>query len=175
MLQVFTDGINPLWNIFVSSVGLYFSLIIFIRVSGKRSTSQMNNFDWLVTVALGSIVASGIVIENVSLSESLFAVALLLMLQFFVTRTVFGSRLVSRVVKAEPRVLMKDGKFLREAMKAERVTEDEILSAVRSHGLLSLQEIQYVILETNASFSIISRDAAEAQDTRHSSVQSLAS
>lgn len=175
MLQVFTDGVNPLWNIFVSSVGLYFSLIIFIRVSGKRSTSQMNNFDWLVTVALGSIVASGIVIENVSLSESLFAVALLLMLQFFVTRTVFGSRLVSRVVKAEPRVLMKDGKFLREAMKAERVTEDEILSAVRSHGLLSLQEIQYVILETNASFSIISRDAAEAQDTRHSSVQSLAS
>ncbi|WP_022696360.1 DUF421 domain-containing protein [Euryhalocaulis caribicus] len=175
MLQVFIDGVNPLWNIFVSSVGLYFSLIIFIRISGKRSTSQMNNFDWLVTVALGSIVASGIVIENVSLSESLFAVVLLLMLQFFVTRTVFGSRLVSRVVKAEPRVLMKDGEFLREAMKAERVTEDEILSAVRSHGLLSLQEIQYVILETNASFSIISRDAAEAQETRHSSVQSLAS
>jgi len=175
MLQVFIDGVNPLWNIFVSSVGLYFSLIIFIRISGKRSTSQMNNFDWLVTVALGSIVASGIVIENVSLSESLFAVVLLLMLQFFVTRTVFGSRLVSRIVKAEPRVLMKDGEFLREAMKAERVTEDEILSAVRSHGLLSLQEIQYVILETNASFSIISRDAAEAQETRHSSVQSLAS
>ena len=56
---IFYDGWKDLVRIVLAAPAIYFTIIVFIRLAGKRSTSQMNNFDWVVTVALGSIAGAG--------------------------------------------------------------------------------------------------------------------
>lgn len=158
MEKLFFYSTDNLVRILVSAPLLYFAVIAFIRVSGKRSTSQMNNFDWIVTVAMGSLVASGIVLKNVSLVEVVLAISALLLLQYLVTRTVLSSKLVRNLVKAQPTLLVRNGKFLDDAMREERITEGEVLSAIRGSGIGRIEDVEAVILETDARMSVIPHD-----------------
>ena len=154
---LFYDGAEALIRVLVGATVLYLAVILFIRVTGKRSTSQMNNFDWVVTVALGSLIASGIVLDDVTVAETLLAVAWLLGLQWLLTKLIFHSGSVSRLVKAEPTLLVHRGKFLCHSLASERVTEEEVLAAIREKGLLSVGDVDCVVLETDATMSVIAK------------------
>lgn len=157
MDKLFFDSLGSLVAIAISAPILYAMVIAFVRVSGKRSTSQMNNFDWIVTVAMGSLLATGIVSQDVSMADALLAMAILLGMQYLVTRAVMSDGIVRRLVKARPAVLMRDGEFIRETMREERMTEGEVLSAIRAQGVRSVDAVAAVILETDARMSVIPR------------------
>lgn len=133
----------------------YITIIALIRMSGKRSTSQMNNFDWVVTVTLGSISASMILLEDVTWAEGTLAMATLLFLQFILTKAVRRFPKVARLVKPHPATLYEKGAWSEESMRRERVTRSEVLAAARTNGHDSLDRIQKIILETDASLSVI--------------------
>lgn len=162
---IFFDGFDDLVRLLVRAPLLYVAVVLFIRVSGKRSLSQMNNFDWIVTVALGSIVASGTLLKDVTLAETLAAIASFLGLQWALTRLTSRSEAAARVIKAEPTLLVRNGEFLKGAMHRERISRDELLAAVRQHGLSSLEDVEWAILETNAKISIVPRSRAGGTPT----------
>ncbi|MGB3722587.1 MAG: DUF421 domain-containing protein, partial [Pacificimonas sp.] len=58
-----------LLSIGLSAIATYIGIVILVRISGKRTTSQMNNFDWIITVALGGLVTSGILLKGVSVVD----------------------------------------------------------------------------------------------------------
>lgn len=161
MDKLFFDGFGPIVRVLVSVPVMYVAVVAFVRLSGKRTTSQMNGFDWVVTVAMGSLVASGIVSRSVALADAVVAIATLLALQYAVTRGVRRSAALASLVKSEPRLLVRDGRFLPEALAAERITEGEVLSSVRGQGVGSLEEVAAVVLETDATISVIPRSTAE--------------
>lgn len=134
----------------------YAALILFLRVSGKRTLSKMNAFDFVVTVALGSTLATILLSKDTPLAEGLLALALLILLQFIITWLSVRSKSVNRLVKAEPRLLFYQGEFLWSAMKTERVNEGEVLQAMRSQGL-NHNAVEAVVLETDGSFSVVKR------------------
>ena len=136
----------------------YGLIILFIRLSGKRSTSQMNNFDWIVTVTIGSVAASMILLDDVSLAEGGLAMALLLGLQFAVTKAVKASSLAERIIKAEPAVLMEQGAWNEKKMAEERITRSEVEAAIRRDGEDDEDRVRKVVLETDASLSVIKKD-----------------
>ncbi|MBS7671636.1 DUF421 domain-containing protein [Croceicoccus gelatinilyticus] len=148
---------EPLLRIAITAPVLYLLIIVFIRISGKRSTSQMNNFDWIVTVALGSIAASTIVLKELTLAEGAFAIGLLLAMQFILTALVRRYDTVSAAVKATPTMLLDEGSFIDSALRRERISQREVLAAVRKAGVTDLNEVAWVILENDASFSVISK------------------
>ncbi|MEE2567684.1 DUF421 domain-containing protein [Hyphobacterium marinum] len=158
---IFFDGIFDLGRAALSVLLMYGAMIALVRLTGKRSVAQFNNFDWVVIVAMGSLMASATLLDDVTLGETLLAMGLLFSLQWGLTRLVFAIPAVSRTVKAKPRLLVKDGQFLPDAMRRERVTEAEIRAAVRQSGHAALEEIKWVVLETDAELSVISRDTAE--------------
>lgn len=161
MDKLLFDGFGPIVRVIVSVPIMYVAVVAFVRLSGKRTTSQMNGFDWVVTVAMGSLVASGIISRSVPLADAVVAIATLLALQYAVTRGVRRSEAFGRLVKAEPRLLLLDGRFLPEALAAERVTEGEVLSSIRGQGVDSIEEVAAVVLETDASISVIPRSTRE--------------
>lgn len=163
-LDAIFDGWAGALRILVSVPILYVSVILFVRLTGKRATSQMNNFDWIVTVAIGSIIGSGALLDDTSIVDTLLAIGLFLLLQWLLTRGVLESALLRRAVKAEPRLLVHKGRWLEKALTAERIAKAEVMSAIRAHGLTSLDEVQWVILETNAKFSVIPRDGRDFTD-----------
>lgn len=152
---LFFDGFGDLVRVLVLAPLVYCAVIVFIRLAGKRSTAQMNNFDWIVTVALGSLMASPILMKDVTLLETVLAIACLLGLQWALTKAVFHSDALARLVKPEPTLLVNNGAFLEEALRRERVTREEVISAIREKGLASVAEARWVILETDATMSVI--------------------
>lgn len=133
----------------------YLAFICILRISGKRTLSKMNAFDLIVTVALGSTLASMLLSNDVSLAQGITAFGLLVLLQFVITWLSVRSRGVSHVVKAEPTFLVHCGKLLHGAPRRERVTRAEVEAAVRARGIASLEEVRAVILETDGSFSVL--------------------
>ncbi|HZY64719.1 MAG: DUF421 domain-containing protein [Actinomycetota bacterium] len=140
----------------------YLALVLLLRVSGKRTLSKMNAFDFIVTVALGSTLATVLLSSSVSLARGVLAFAVLIFLQFAITWLSVHSPAVRRLVKAEPTLLVHKGEFLAGAMKQERVTEEEVRAALRSQGIAAVEEVEAVVLETESSFSVVMQPSGES-------------
>ncbi len=138
----------------VGSLG-YLWLVFLVRVSGKRTLSKLNAFDLIVTVAIGSILASVLLSKDVSLAEGMVAFTLLIGLQYVVAGLSVRSKPFSRLVKSEPTLLAYRGKLLPDQMRKERVTEVEVLQAIRSEGGGTVEDVAAVVLETDGSFSVL--------------------
>ena len=149
------DSWAGLGRVAVVGVVAYAVLVLLLRISGKRTLSKMNAFDLVVTVALGSTLATVLLSSTVALTEGLLALALLIFLQFAITWSSVRSSTVQRLVKDEPRLLFYEGRFLKDAMRSERVTEEEIESAMRQQGFAHLDEVGAAVLETDGSVTII--------------------
>jgi uncharacterized membrane protein YcaP (DUF421 family) len=149
------DSWAGIGRVAVVGVLAYAALVVMLRVSGNRTLSKMNAFDLIVTVALGSTLATVLLTEEVALAEGVAALALLILLQFLVTSLSVRSGFVSRVVKAEPSLVAHRGRLLPDQLRRARVVEDEVLAAVREQGHPSLDGVAAVVLETDGTFSVI--------------------
>lgn len=149
-------GWEPAVRTVTVGVASYTALIAVVRISGKRTLSKLNAFDLVVTVALGSTVATILLSKDVALVEGLTALALLVGLQFTVAYLSVRWPALSRVVKSEPTLVVRSGEMLRDAMRRERVTETEVEQAARINGATTVGEIEAMILETDGSFSVVS-------------------
>jgi uncharacterized membrane protein YcaP (DUF421 family) len=152
---MFFDGFGDLVRVFVVGSLAYFALLLSLRTSGKRTLSQLNAFDLVVTVALGSTLATVLLSSEVSLSEGLVALFLLIALQYSIAWLSVRSSTIAEFVKAEPTLLLYQGNMLESAMRQERVTTSEVQAAVRAQGLASPDQAFAVVLETNGNLSVI--------------------
>lgn len=135
----------------------YVTLVLFLRISGKRTLSKLNAFDLVVTVALGSTLSAILLQESIALAEGATALGLLVFLQYFVTFASVRSKSVAKAIRSEPTLLVRNGSFCHDAMMRQRVTEDEIMSAARSNGRERLDEVAAVVLESDGTLSIIGK------------------
>jgi len=149
------DTWGDLGRLFVVGPLAYIVLVAVLRISGARTLSKLNAFDLVVTVALGSTLATVLLDTSVSFAEGVLALALLVLLQFVVGRSSVRWRLVERLVKSDP-VLVYCDRFLDAPMRRVRVTEDEVRQAVRGTGRASLDEVAAVVLETDGTLSVLS-------------------
>jgi uncharacterized membrane protein YcaP (DUF421 family) len=152
--MLFQDWSGIIRTILVGSMA-YATLVVFLRISGKRTLSKLNAFDLVVTVALGSTLSAIILQESVALAEGATALALLIFLQFFVTFWSVRSQKFAKAVRAEPTLLVRNGDLCVEAMRRQRVTPDEARSAVRAAGGNDLADVKAVILESDGTLSVI--------------------
>ena len=136
----------------------YAAMVIALRVSGKRTLAKMNAFDLIVTVALGSTLATILLSRDVSLAQGVTALGLLVALQFAITWTSVRWRAVRALATGEPVLLVRNGELLPQALVRARVTEDEVHAALRGHGVGALEGAAAVVLETDGSFSVIRRE-----------------
>jgi uncharacterized membrane protein YcaP (DUF421 family) len=133
----------------------YVGLILMLRLSRKRSLVQMNVFDFVYVVVMGELLAITILDDRVSLVQGLVALAALIGLQVVASWLTTRSTTIEHVINGEPTLLMRRGRFLHDAMHAQRVTESEILSAVRLEGVTDLEQVEAVVLETDGEFSVL--------------------
>ena len=144
----------------------YAALVLALRVSGTRTLSKLNAFDLVVTVAMGSTLASILLSDGVALVEGITAFALLIALQFVVTALSVRSKRFSKLVRSEPRLVLRDGEPLFEAMKDARVTRSELDTVIRQSGYTDELDVEAVILEADGSFSVVGEDSSKARTKR---------
>jgi uncharacterized membrane protein YcaP (DUF421 family) len=133
-----------------------------LRISGNRTLSKMHAFDLVVTVALGSTLATVILSKDVALAEGLTALTLLIGLQFLVAWLTVRSPRFGQVVKADPVLLFYQGRFLKGQLRRSRVVEDEVRAAVREQGIATLDDVEAVVLESDGTFSVVQRSGSSS-------------
>ena len=155
MDNIFFNSWEHLCRTAVIGLFAYLGLILMLRFAGSRTLSQLNAFDLIVTVALGSTLSTVILNKDISLADGLFALALLILFQFTVSIVSVRSGSMRFLIKTEPRLLFYKGKFVKDALKDCRITKEEILQMIRSQGKGKIKSVDAVVLESNGRFSVI--------------------
>ncbi|MET3586543.1 uncharacterized membrane protein YcaP (DUF421 family) [Pseudorhizobium tarimense] len=135
----------------------YVVLVLFVRISGKRTLGKLNAFDLVVTVALGSTLSSILLQKSIALAEGAVALGLLIGLQYLLTFISVRSHGFAKMVRSQPTLVARNGAFCSQTLLDQRLTEDEVLSSIRSQGLQGIEDVDAVILESDGSISVIPR------------------
>ena len=151
-------------RVVAGAVILYLYTVVLVRLLGKRATAKMNNFDWLIAVATGSLLASGILVPDISLGSTALAMTALGLCQFAVTKFFATTHVADDAFKAEPRLLLHKGKWIEEAMVDARITKQEVLSRLRGQGCTSIDDVNWVVIEPDGQLSVIPRSDTAIED-----------
>lgn len=135
----------------------YFLIVLVLRVSGKRTLSKMNAFDFVVTVALGSVLSNILINNETLLMEGIVSFCLLVFLQFLSSWLSVHSPTVNSLLKSQPSLLYYNGNYYYKHMKKERISKNEITQAIRSQGIVSTDSVSAVVLETDGKISVLKK------------------
>jgi uncharacterized membrane protein YcaP (DUF421 family) len=156
MQPLFFDTWQSLARTSIITVLAYVSIVLLLRVSGKRTLSKMNAFDFIVTVALGSSLAAVALNQNIALADGIIVFFLFIFLQFVITWLSVRVKSVKKIITSQPVLLLYKGELIDHVRKRERITLEEIYVAARKKGISDLQEIEAIVLETTGDITIIS-------------------
>jgi uncharacterized membrane protein YcaP (DUF421 family) len=148
----------PLWEIVLRTIVVYLTVLLLLRVAGKRELGQMSVIDFVVILVIANAVQNSINGGDDSLVGGLVAAATLVATNVLLDR--LGRRLpfVARFFREEPTLLMQDGSLITNNMDREHIERDEIEMAAREHGVADLTGVDMAILEPDGSISIIPRE-----------------
>jgi uncharacterized membrane protein YcaP (DUF421 family) len=154
-MRMFFESWSALGRVLIVGTMAYAALVLLLRISGKRTLTKLNAFDLVVTVALGSTLATVLLSKSVTLAEGVLALALLIALQYGIAWCSVRSRKFQELIKSEPTLLLHRGRFLESALREQRITREEIMAAIRASAIDRIETVGAVVLETDGSISVI--------------------
>jgi len=155
---MFFDGWADLGRVMALGATAYTVMVIVLRVSGKRTLAKLNAFDLVVSVALGSALATIALSREVSLADGVAAITVLVAAQWVVSWASVHTSAAQRLVRAEATVVFNSGHFDDVALSRVRLTHGEVCQAIRSSGCGDLELVAAVVLETDGSLSVVAAD-----------------
>jgi len=155
MKYIFYDGLEGIIRVVVTTIAAYIILIFMLRISGKRTLAKMNAFDFVVTIALGSILGSVILNKSVPLVEGLLAAALLIALQYCITYISVRNKTFKNFISSKPTLLLYNGELIKQALLKSRISISEINKAVRKAGIADLSKVDVIVLESTGDITVI--------------------
>ena len=142
------------------AVVVYLLLLIIFRISGKRTLSNVTTFDFVLTLIISESIQQALVNGDNSMTNAFLLVLTLVTLNILFSAMKRRWPRFERVTEGMPVLIFAKGKALQEQMDKERVDEQDIMHAARTaHGLRSLDEVEFAILEPSGGISIIPRKA----------------
>lgn len=138
----------------LSTIGIYVALIFLTRISGVRSFSKLSSFDFAITVAIGSLLASTIISKDPPLLLAIVALSSLFAIQMLVA-SLRNNNFVSKLVNNKPLLLMKGDVMLTRNMRKGQVSQPDLLAKLREANVLKVDQIQAVIMETTGDISVL--------------------
>ena len=158
----------PLWEIVLRTVVVYLTVLLLLRVAGKRELGQMSVIDFVVILVIANAVQNSMNGGDNSLVGGLVAAATLVAMNVLLDRVGRRLPLVNRFFREEPTLLMQDGTVIVKNMEREHIERDEIEMAAREHGVPDLAGVDMAILEPDGSISIIPRERGKVHRSRRS-------
>lgn len=165
MENVFFDSWLSILRVVCVTPLAYFTMILLLRISGKRTLSKMNAFDFVVTVALGAVLASVALNQSIPLADGVAAFVVFIAVQFLFTWLSVRVKSVKTLITSKPAIIFYKGEFLPQVMKKERITVEEVFSAARQGGFSTLDNIDIIVLETTGDMAIIEKISNHEKST----------
>jgi uncharacterized membrane protein YcaP (DUF421 family) len=144
-------GVSP-WEKAIRTAGVYGSLLLLLRLVGKRTLAQLNSFDLVVLLLLSNVVQNAIIGNDNSLLGGLLGAAILMLLNFLLVRSTFMSPFLNRLLQGTSTVLFENGHVDQRSLREESITTQELIAGLRRQGL-ELDDVERVTLEPEGVFN----------------------
>ena len=146
---------------------VYLFLIAGLRLLGKRELGQMNIFDLVLIVVLGNSVQNAMMNNDNSLGGGLIAATTLLIVNRLFNILLHRSKRVERAMVGQPMLILNEGIPIEQRMRREGITRDQLMTALREHGLTRLDQARMCVLEVDGSISVVPMDTESLKTRRH--------
>ena len=149
-------GWSTMVGALIEALVFYAYAILLLRVAGKTTVGTARIFDFVSTVAMGTMIGSTIISSSIALTTGLAGLTVLVALQWSVAYASSRSARFYRITTNTPRLLYHGSRFLDESLGAERITRDDVLAKIRESGHPNLGSVAAVVLETTGNVAVIS-------------------
>ena len=145
----------PWWEFVVRGLVVYFSLLIILRIAGRKSVSQMTPFDLVLLLILSNAVQNSMNGGDNSLVGGLIIAVALVASNELISYLAIKNKKLSTLIDGRPEILVHNGRIFEKIMQKERITEADLKTALRMNGLMSVDEVHYAMIEATGHISII--------------------
>ena len=153
-----------MFTVICRTVVIYITLLITMRLMGKRQLGELDMSELVITILLSEIASSPITNPSTGILQALIPISVLASLELITSLLIIKSPLFKKIFTSRPSVLISRGKLDRREMKRVRISLEELISQIRQNGIYDLNEIDYAILEENGKMSIIPKSRFRQPD-----------
>lgn len=146
-----------LWP-FIDAILMVLVLIGLTRAVGLRSFSKMSGYDFAITVAMGSVLASVIVTKSTGPLVGAAALVALFMVQVALSQLRVGSDRAAEAMDNAPLLIMRGPEVLEDNLKAAKMTRSDLMAKLREANVLRLENVQAVVFEQTGDVSVLHGD-----------------
>jgi len=147
----------PWWHFIVRGVVVYVFLLIMLRLTGKRQIGQLAPFDLVLLLVLSNAVQNSMNGGDNSVTGGLISATTLIVVNALVSNLTFNNKHLELLIEGQPRVLIHNGKLYEQALKQEKLTHHELMSALRKSGCECIEDVHSCILETDGQITVLPR------------------
>ncbi len=141
--------------VIMSATAVYVALIVYTKLMGLRSFAKLSSYDFAMTVAMGSILASTVLSKSPALLKGLLAIAILFVLQGSISVLRRKSSAFRKLVDNQPIVLMAHGEFFWDNIKEAKMSKSDLAEVLRKNGIKAKSEVFAMVMETTGDMSVI--------------------
>ncbi len=149
-------GWSSMVGALIEAVVFYFYAILLLRLAGKTTVGTARIFDFVSTVAMGTMIGSTIISSTITLTTGMVGLTALVALQWAVAYASSRSESFYRITTNTPRLLYDGSRFLEENLDAERITREDVKAKIRQSGHPNMETVAAVVLETTGNVAVIS-------------------
>lgn len=149
---------NPYLHVVISSAAVYIFITVSLRIFGKKELAQLSVLDLVFVLLISNAVQNAMVGSDVSLQGGLLAAGTLFLLNFAFKHLLYRSGKLTRLFEGEPVILVSEGKVNDKNLREMQISTNELLEAIREHGVQGIHDVNLAILEVDGHISILSHD-----------------
>lgn len=154
-MDLFWTGWQPIIHTLVLGGVGYLALVLLLRVTGARTMAKMTPLDFVVAVTLGSAFGRTITAVDVPLAQAVFALVLLIALQWLLATGRANVKWIRKAVDPPPVLLWYEGELIMPALRRHQLTEADVHTAARQSGHGSLDGLRAVVMQQDGSLGVI--------------------
>ena len=149
---------NPYLRIVLSSVAVYVFIILAIRLFGKKELSQLSVFDLVFILLISNAVQNAMVLGDNTLFGGIAAALSLFVVNYIRKKLPLKFPKFGKLVQGDAIMLVYHGHMIPSHLRMAGISEDEVLQAIREHGVAKVSEVDLAVLEVDGNISVLSND-----------------
>jgi len=145
-------------RIVFSSVVVFVFIVVAIRLFGKKELSQLSVIDLVFILLISNSVQNAMVGSDSSLVGGLVAAGSLFIVNYMFKLILYRNQGLDKLIEGEALLLIYKGKLNEKHLAEAKITMNELMEAIREHGVSTVEEVDLAMLEVDGNISVISSD-----------------
>lgn len=148
-------------TIFIRTLLIYIFVLMALRLMGKREIGQLQPYEFVVTIMIADLASVPMQDVGIPILYGIIPILALVVGQIVISYLNLKSGVLRRIICGKPTIMIEKGQIVEKSLKNQKYTLNGLLTQLRTAGYTNIKDIDYAILETSGSISVIPKSASE--------------